>query len=287
MAVVDTKHEGPITDSKYDYYGRRLATSSADGHVKIIESDASVSSTLSFHQGSVQCVSWSHPKYGPLLASGGSDHRVVIWKETSANKWTVAYEYIGHTGPITCLTWAPYQYGLQLLIGSIDGCVTLLKLQEHENWQSKTFYAHCNGVLACNWAPVYEGLLDLVSQVLRFATSGADYTVKIWEENSDGDLDCEIFNKHKSWVRGLAWGRELFSASDDGVVFMWRFEGSWEGLEIFNAKQIVWALDWNEMGQQVAVCCGDNVTRVIKEGQDGIWRILYEVMDNGQVVEHS
>ena len=77
----DTQHEDMIHDAQLDYYGKRLATCSSDKTIRIIEDQNNI--VLRGHQGPVWQVSWSHPKYGTILASCSYDAKVFIWKETN------------------------------------------------------------------------------------------------------------------------------------------------------------------------------------------------------------
>ena len=45
----------------------------------------------------------------------------------------------------------PYQHSLALLAGSIDGCISLLILQGDNKWETRTFFAHSNGIFSLSW----------------------------------------------------------------------------------------------------------------------------------------
>jgi protein transport protein SEC13 len=279
--VIETNHEGGLTDTKYDYYGLRVATGSLDGTIKIFENEVSVS--LSSHSGAVQSVSWSHPKFSSLLASGGSDHRIIIWKEASYQKWVPIYEYSGHSGPVTVVEWAPYQHGLVLLGGSIDGCISLLTFLGDDRWEAKTFFGHNNGVLSACWSPVLVLLNENVSLDLKFATAGADGLVKVWVLENE-NFRSEVLEKHKGWVRSVCWGDFLISAGEDGNVVSWDHNnGVWNSIEIYRSKSVVYSVDINEQGL-VAVSSADNLTKVLSL-VGSVWKIQYEVNENGQISE--
>jgi protein transport protein SEC13 len=70
-------------------------------------------------------VSWSHPRFGNILASCGFDKKVLIWKEISLNNWEKIYEYTEHKNSVNSLAFAPQEYGLILLCGSSDGSISL------------------------------------------------------------------------------------------------------------------------------------------------------------------
>jgi protein transport protein SEC13 len=109
-----------------DYYGKRLATASSDRTIKIFEVNGDKQTQIAHlrgyyitvvqqllhacdggnnslmhvthchsHDGPVWAVAWSHPKWGPLLASCGYDGRVLLWKE-AAGVWNKIFEDASH-----------------------------------------------------------------------------------------------------------------------------------------------------------------------------------------------
>jgi protein transport protein SEC13 len=55
------------------------------------------------HEGPVWQATWSHPQYGPLLASCSYDGKVLIWKESTdaagnpTGQWQKLHEHALHT----------------------------------------------------------------------------------------------------------------------------------------------------------------------------------------------
>ena len=87
----DTGHNDTVHDVQLDYYGRKLATASSDRTIKVFDvtgDQLTPLTTLNGHAGPVWQVSWSHPKFGNLLASCSFDNRVMIWKEQQDGSWT-------------------------------------------------------------------------------------------------------------------------------------------------------------------------------------------------------
>ncbi|KAH3686452.1 hypothetical protein WICPIJ_002571, partial [Wickerhamomyces pijperi] len=81
-----THHEDLVLDVKYDYYGRQLATCSADQHVKVFDLDPETSSwTLNdswkAHNSTIVKVDFANPEFGHLLLSISYDRTLKIWEE--------------------------------------------------------------------------------------------------------------------------------------------------------------------------------------------------------------
>lgn len=101
-------------DAQFDYYGRRLATASSDRTIRVFDVSSDTQTLLAElkgyylrleeqnrlthrrHEGPVWQVSWSHPKFGNLLASCAYDRRVRIWKEKAKNEWASVFTYEDH-----------------------------------------------------------------------------------------------------------------------------------------------------------------------------------------------
>jgi protein transport protein SEC13 len=228
-------------------------------------------------------LSWSHPKYGNLIATGGSDQKVVIWKEQSTNKWTVIYEYLGHSGPITSISFSPYTLGLMLAAASSDGCVSILLLDSNEKWTSTCFHAHDNGALQVCWSPPSESLLLPEESPVRFASSGADGSVKVWTYDQ-GEYTADTLTRHKASVRALAWDEEILSGSEDGLVVVWSpGEDGWTAQDLAEFKVPVHGLAVNEFGRQVVVSLGNGESKVFDRNEG--WRVLGVVDESGHVKE--
>ena len=131
-------------DAQMDFYGRRLATCASDRMIRIFdvlptgqshqlaELIGWVSTQLVFtqcfrHEGPVWQVCWSHPKFESLLASCSYDHKVIIWKEVSAQKWQKLHEHTVHGASVNSVAWAPYELGCALACGSTDKSISVLK----------------------------------------------------------------------------------------------------------------------------------------------------------------
>lgn len=85
------------------------------------------------HTGSIWSISWSHPRYGGLIASGGVDKRVHIFKEVKQNLWEKVYEYKEHKNSVNCVVFAPHEYGLILIACSSDGYISYHEYKSNGN----------------------------------------------------------------------------------------------------------------------------------------------------------
>ncbi|CAG9328126.1 unnamed protein product [Blepharisma stoltei] len=292
---VVTSHEGTIFDTQFDYYGKRFATCGSDGKVKVFmltEDQPAQISEINYHQAAVISLSWSHPQFGSLLATGSGDRKVAIWKETAQNKWTLIYEYEEHLAPITSLSWSPHEFGLILLAGSADGCISLLTRVSDDRWEASKLMAHEGGVSSVFWSPSSSrSILDITEIHKSFVTGGADGLVKVWRWEEE-DLAFDVLEKHKGWVRDVAWlpykpfyGHRIVSAGDDGDVILWTtVDGSWVFKVILSLKVAALKISLNE-GNLLGVCSTDFITRLIRENEDEEWEVVAEANEAGEFQE--
>lgn len=76
------------------------------------------------HVGSIWGLSWCHPRYGTLIASGGFDKRIQIHKY-SKNILEKFYEYRDHKNSVNTVAFYPNEDSLLLLAGSSDGNLSI------------------------------------------------------------------------------------------------------------------------------------------------------------------
>ena len=81
-----------VHDTQIDYYGKRVATCSSDKSVKVYDIQGQEQrhcANLIGHDAEVWSVAWAHPKFGSLLASGGFDNKIIVWKEEQDGTWSM------------------------------------------------------------------------------------------------------------------------------------------------------------------------------------------------------
>jgi eukaryotic-like serine/threonine-protein kinase len=142
---------------------------------------------------------------GKMIASGGTDRRVLVWVASSGK---VRYELCDHTGDIRALAWSPG--GRQILSGSADGTAVIWTLSAREG---RIYRGHASEVTTVAWSPA--GSL--------VASGSRDGTVHLWEPQS-GETK-RVYRGHGGDVMSLAWspgGKFLASAGLDRSVQVWR-----------------------------------------------------------------
>ncbi|CAK0773637.1 hypothetical protein CVIRNUC_004086 [Coccomyxa viridis] len=293
----ESGHTDQVHDIQFDYYGRRVATCSSDRTIKVFDTAGEQTIELSQligHDGPVWQVTWAHPKFGSLLASCSLDQKVIVWKEAQEAQWVQAYCSPIHTASVNGVAFAPHELGLMLAAASSDGTVSLLTYQNGPGWTAhKVPNAHPLGVTAVSWAPAAPAG-SLVSAKgpgqpeIRFASSGADNTVKIWrytQPSGDWQQDGATLVGHTDWVRDVAWAPNLglpkntiASAGQDGKVLIWTeskdVPGQWSPALLHDFKAPVWRVSWSITGGTLAVSDSQGTVTLWKEGLDGQWQQL-------------
>jgi len=135
-----------ILDLSFDTYGKRLATTSADGYVRIWEGDSSqqwVQRGEGFNPGlgAVWRVAWAHPEFGQLVAVCGAATTASIWEEQEApdsngaviSRWQRKAELGDSRSKISDVEFSPRHQGLRLATGSHDALVRIYEVTDLMN----------------------------------------------------------------------------------------------------------------------------------------------------------
>ncbi|KAI9230522.1 MAG: WD40-repeat-containing domain protein [Piptocephalis tieghemiana] len=311
----DTQHGDMIHDAQMDYYGKRLATASSDRTVRIFEVDAEGNQkprdVLKGHDGPVWQVSWAHPKFGAILASGGYDGRICVWKEGNGGDWSKIKEHSLGTS-VNSVAWAPHELGPVLACASADGNLTILTFKDDGKWDTDTYAAHSIGCNAVSWSSaITPGALitasgsgsKTVGELRRLATAGCDNTIKIWDwsEESKSYSTTATLRAHKDWVRDVAFAPNiglprsyLASCSQDKTVLIWTqdegIEGPWisKPLTSEGFPDVVWRVSWSLTGHILAVSTGDNRVTLWKENiKSGVWECVSEMDEKSSYASSS
>ncbi len=143
---------------------------------------------------------------GNLIASGGGDSLVKLWKSDG----TLLKNLTGHESEVYVITFSPD--GQLIASGSSDNTFKLWK-------PDGTLLKTCKGHSAAVWGVSFSRDSRLI------ASSSADGTVKVWQR--DGTL-LQTLKGHRGSVVAVAISpnsRLIASSSVDGTVKLWRRKG--------------------------------------------------------------
>eukprot|EP00933_Yihiella_yeosuensis_P029648 TRINITY_DN23290_c0_g1_i1.p1 TRINITY_DN23290_c0_g1~~TRINITY_DN23290_c0_g1_i1.p1 ORF type:complete len:322 (-),score=43.39 TRINITY_DN23290_c0_g1_i1:109-1074(-) len=308
LGSFDASRGGSLLDAQYDAFGRRLATASSDGVVRLWSTEQqNLLAELRAHQAPVVILAWAPERTSsPPLASGSSDGSVCIWREGKDGQWRCAHQY-SVRGVVTGLAFCPAEYNLLLLAvaGGSSGEVSMMLRKEisasavlpaSEHWQAKPFKAHENGIISMAWAPGSSPATLAAGPAAsraaprgprRLVTAGTDYEsgkVRIWrcdEKTEIWSLLHEIPNAWTSVLRCVVWrpnvgipSSTLVVASQDGAVQVWvqDMEGQeWSKTASWTVNGDARRLSWSKAGSLLAVSVGDSEGLLFKEGPVGTW----------------
>ena len=131
--------------------------------------------TLAGHTGPIYQLSWSHPKFGPVLASSSFDASVRIHREVRPAEWTLVKAFPDlHDSSVNSVQFAPHEYGLHAACGSSDGRVSILSHDAtNDDWIVEYIRDSPLGVNSISWAP-YGGAIVATAATTASAGSSSE-----------------------------------------------------------------------------------------------------------------
>lgn len=255
------------------------------------ETGHELSATLQGHEGPVWSLSWAHPRFGVLLASGSFDGSVMIHREVRPREWQLIHHARNlHESSVNTVAFSPNEYGLQVAAASSDGRVSVLTHEKNNTWTVEYLQDCPIGTNSVSWAPFgsyYDNnQTDLVQP--RLVTAGCDNKIRFWSCKDNKWEEDATYTKHSDWVRDVAWAPGLLpnynvvaSCAEDRTVVIWKQQAeanvaSWATAEwkphvlhTFDAP--VWRVSWSMTGHLLAVSSGDNHVTLWKQGLDDAW----------------
>ena len=150
------KHDDYVLDLAFDFYGKRIATCSADQKIRVWEKKSRLiplSNSGNFsetneatgqivewelvdelskshgHQAAVQRVQWADPEFGSVIASSSFDKQVIIWEEMETKdkdkkQWQRKHMFMEKEA-INDIKFAPRHWGLIIVIAVADGTINM------------------------------------------------------------------------------------------------------------------------------------------------------------------
>lgn len=295
-----TSHQDLILDVAYDFYGRQLATCSADQHIKIFDLDLTTSSweindSWRAHDSAIVKVSFANPEFGHLLLSASYDRTVKIWEEqfeepiNSGRRWAKVATLADSHGPLYDACFLPSHLGLRIgTIGSdgklriyestdpsdLSQWVTLEELSVLKNPVAN----HLQSDFSVSWCPSKFS-------VEKFIVSALDQGYIYYKnETTNKFVQALVLPEHKGLIRSVSWaptmGRSyhlIATACKDGYVRIFKLEEHKNNdnpdeltlnislLNSFNDHiGEVWKVSWNLTGTILSTCGDDGLIRLYK-----------------------
>ncbi len=167
------------------------------------------------HWGPVRAVAFSPD--GKLVASGGDDAMICVWKADTLEEYRVLK---GHKGPVRALA---FTRDGRLLSGGEDKTVRLWDVgRKKQLWQAE---GHTNPVVCL--AVSDDGKRALSGDGGRVEVGGGvDFTVRLWDLAEGRQLHC--LKGHTGAVSSVAFaanGRRALSVGSDRTIRRWDLDG--------------------------------------------------------------
>ena len=238
------EHDGPVWATVFSPDGRLLATTSADGQVRVwaVASGRAVA-TLGGHDGATYAAAFSPD--GSRLATGGRDRSVRLW---DASTWEQLAAFEGLDGTVFGTAFSPD--GGRLAVATGKGGVVVMDASD--GGDRTTFAGHAGRVFAVAYAPSGSSL----------ASAGEDATARIWDLETGA---VRMTLRHPFRVNGVAWigdGGRLATASNDSVVRVWDVGDGGETARLRGHTAAVGAIASPRSSGWLATGGGDGTLRV-------------------------
>jgi WD40 repeat protein len=293
-------HTGEITGVAFDPKGKRIASASWDGSIKIWDAaTGELLGTLKGHKGRLEGVAFSPD--GERVASAGWDHTVKVW-DVAAGK--IVHNLTGHQREVAAVAFSPD--GKRLASASWDKTARLWDaatgrllhtLREHPerlfcvafspdsrrlatgSSDLRLWDANTGERLGICSAPPVEPLIWVGGVAFhrdgqRLASANGNKTIYLWDSITFKPL--HVMRGHSSGVNSVRFspdGVRIASASYDQTVRLW---DSASGAEIgtLRGHTAPWisSVDFTPDGQHIASGGGDKTVRVwnAHAGQEGL-----------------
>jgi WD40 repeat protein/tRNA A-37 threonylcarbamoyl transferase component Bud32 len=283
-------HAAGVRSVAFSADGRRLASASGDGTVKLWDAaTGQVTRTFMGHTDDVHSVAFSAD--GRRLASASADQTVKVWDaETGQEIRTLT----GHTEGVRSVAFSPDDrrlasagwHGTVKLWDAATGQVTRTLTGHTDGGSNVAFSPDGQRLASADW----DGTVRLwdaftgqevrtlahtegVSSVAfsadgrRLASAGCWGTVKVWDAATGQETRTLTghITGHTGWVWSVAFspdGRRLASARDDQTVKLWDAETGQEIRTLRGHTDIVWSVAFSPDGQRLASASADQTVKL-------------------------
>jgi WD40 repeat protein/serine/threonine protein kinase len=244
--VPERPHASPVYGVCFSPDGRRLASASWDGAVKVW--DAQTGQEALALRGQTDGV-WDlcFSPDGKRLASAGADGTVMVWDAATGREALLTFK--GHTKDVRGVCFSPD--GTRLVSASRDGTV--------KAWDAATgqglfiLQRHTEGVQGVCYSP--DGG--------RLASAAADGTVQVWDARPR--QEARTLKGHTGGVQAVSFSPDsgrLASAAADGTVKVWDVATGRAERTLTGHTGEVWGVCFSPDGRRLATASRDRTVRV-------------------------
>ena len=265
---ITTEISEDICAFETDFYCRKLAVGTSLGKIYIFENINGAplkTSEIIAHVGPIYKLSWSHPSFGPILASCGFDKKVILFKIENY-KLEKLYEYDMHDNCVKILKFSPSSNRLLLVSGDLNGNIITCEYLD-KNFILKKLFGHDFGVNS----------IDFLDET-NFVTCGNDNIIKIWNYSQDnGDVEIKnnfiLKDNNMSTTDLSCKDNKHFaccgSSDNEGIVnyYILNEENKWKLNEIYRQKGKLEKIRFNEEHTCMAIIDENGKESIIMENQ--------------------
>lgn len=278
--VSSTEHSQSLTCLRFLTQEGRIATGNDRGQITIWDTDKeSIVEQWTAHSGAVACLA-IHPTIENVLASGGNDAMVFVWKYKSA---TNRAPMIGHLAPITDLAFSAD--GCQLLSSSTTGSVHLWNTEFVQD-DAESYWDFSLRDLKIWSGEFYQrfGEIDVLDELIPSSVNATTVGVKTYKDDSSNfvllDLGDGSIASSREFPSTSGFG-ESHAMSSDGSLFAYSASGN-DTVSIYDVtsdrithefvKVGVTGLAFSRSGSMLAICGYREVSFWdVKEGGGLLW----------------
>ena len=266
---ITTEISEDICDIETDFYCRKLAVGTTLGKIYIFEytnGTTTKTSEIIAHVGPIYKLSWSHPSFGPILASCGFDKKVNLFKIEQNSKLEKLYEYDMHDNSVKTLKFSPSSNNLLLISGDYNGNIITCEYFD-KNFILTKELGHDFGVNS----------IDFLDDK-NFVTCGNDNIIKIWnysQENGNAVIKNDFILKDNNMLtKDLSCkDKKHFaccgSSEDEGLVNYYTLndENKWDINEIYRQNGKLEKIRFNEEHTCIAIIDENGKESLIMENE--------------------
>jgi len=217
------------------------------------------------HLGPIWCLSWAHPIFGRIFATGGNDHFLKIW---SINKNTITPIHSEKLDDsINCIEFGPKSAGFLIILGLENGKIIALKQIGKSYFPFYIQNEKNIPISSISWAPDFAK--DLTPQ-FRFVTGGYDSRAIIWEYNDKLQTQIKYLEilpiEKRGFIHSVCWNKNIgllkdliVIGSEAGLVEIFTYnDNKWSGVSITDFGFPIWQVSWSQTGCILSVLKGNN-----------------------------